>query len=161
MDTSSFFIYPRETMAESTEAIVFLEYATDDDWQTLFEFTSTRRFSAGDMVIEQGDEDDSLVFIASGELEVLIPKGRSANLERLTVFTNGSVIGEQSFLDHKPRSTSIRAISDGDLYRLSHDAFTVLSVKHPGLAMQVALDLGRILSTRLRNTTQFLSASKR
>ncbi len=160
MDTANFFIYPSDNAYEDSEAIVFLEHATDDDWQILLDFTSTRRFNTGDMVIKQGDDDDSLAFIASGELEVLIPKGRSANLERLTTFTAGAVIGEQSFLDRKPRSTSIRAISDGELYRLSRDAFAVLSAKHAHLAMQVVLDLGRILSIRLRNTTRFLAASR-
>jgi len=161
MDTANFFIYPTDNAHEDSEAIIFLEHATDDDWQIILDFTSTRRFNTGDMVISQGDDDDSLAFIASGELEVLIPKGRSASLERLTTFTAGAVIGEQSFLDRKPRSTSIRAMSDGELYRLSRDAFKVLSAKHPNLAMQVVLDLGRILSIRLRNTTQFLAASMR
>lgn len=161
MDTSSFFIYPSDTADETSEAIVFLEQATDEDWETLLNFTSTLRFHAGDTVIQQGDEDESLAFIASGELEVLIPKGRSGKLERLTTFSAGSVIGEQSFLDRQPRSTSIRAISDGELYRLSRESFTVLSAKHPNLAMQVALDLGRIVSVRLRDTTKFLSASKK
>lgn len=161
MDTSNFFIYPNDNTVENNEAIVFLEQATDEDWQTMLDFTSTRRFKAGDMVIQVGDKDDSLAFIASGELEVLINKGSSGKTERLTTFSAGSVIGEQSFLDNMPRSTSIRAISDGELYRLSRDSFIVLSAKHPNLAMQMALDLGRILSLRLRATTQFLSASKR
>ncbi len=161
MDTSNFFIYPSEDANEHNDAIVFLEKATDDDWQTLLSFTSTRRFNTGDMVIKQNDEDDSLAFISTGELEVLIPKRRSSQLERLTTISAGSVIGEQSFLDRKPRSTSIRAITEGELYRLDRDAFTVLSAKHPNLAMQVALDLGRILSIRLRATTQFLSLAKR
>jgi len=161
MDTTNFFIYPSDSQHEDGEAIIFLERATDDDWQQLLDYTSTLRFAQGDMVIQQGDKDDSLAFVASGELEVLIPKGRSKKLERLTTFSAGTVIGEQSFLDRKPRSTSIRAISDGELYRLSRDAFTVLSAKNPNLAMQVAMDLGRILSIRLRKTTQFLSTAKR
>lgn len=160
MDTSSFFIYPSDTTKKDAEAIIFLEKATDEDWQTLLDFTSTIRFKAGDVVIEKGDDDDSLAFIASGDLEVLIPKGRSQKLERLTTFSTGSVIGEQSFLDRQPRSTTIRAITDGEFYRLSRDSFTVLSAKHPNLAMKVAMDLGRILSIRLRDTTRFLSASK-
>ena len=161
MDTTNFFIYPSDNHHENSDAIIFLENATDDDWQHLLNFTSTRRFSQGDMVIEQGDSDNSLAFVASGELEVLIPRGRAKKLERLTTFAAGSVIGEQSFLDQQPRSTSIRAISDGELYRLSRDSFTVMSAKFPNLAMQLALDLGRILSIRLRNTTRFLSATKR
>ncbi len=158
MDTTNFFVYPNENSHEQSNAIVFLEKATDDDWQTLLDFTTTLRFNPGDTVIQKGDIDDTLAFIASGELEVLIPKGRSDHLERLTTFSSGSVIGEQSFLDQKPRSTTIRAISNGELYRLSRESFSVLSAKHPNLAMQVALDLGRILSVRLRNTTQFLSS---
>ncbi|WP_196140884.1 cyclic nucleotide-binding domain-containing protein [Aliikangiella sp. G2MR2-5] len=161
MDTSSFFVYPSDVTEKDARAIVFLETATDDDWQTLLDFTSTIRFHSGDIVIEQGDDDDSLAFIANGELEVLIAKGRSGKFERLTTFSEGSVIGEQSFLDRQPRSTRIRAITDGELYRLSRDAFTVLSARHPNLAMQVAMDLGRILSIRLRDTTKFLSASKK
>ena len=161
MDTSSFFIYPSESQQEPSKAIVFLEYASDEDWQILLDYTSTRRFNEGDWVIQKGENDNSLSFIAEGELEVLIEKGRQKQLERLTTIEAGSIIGEQSFLDKQPRSTSIRAISNGELYRLDRDAFTVLSAKHPTLAMQVALDLGRILSTRLRDTTRFLSKAKK
>lgn len=160
MDTSNFFVYPNDNIDENNDAIIFLEQATDDDWQTLLSFTSTRRFNSGDMIINQGDEDDSLAFVSSGELEVLIPKGRTGNLARLTTISAGSIIGEQSFLDKKQRSASIRALSEGELFRLDRNAFTILSAKHPNLAMQVALELGRILSIRLRETTQFLSMGK-
>ncbi len=157
MDTSSFFQYPSATGITSQEGLVLLKDASEDDWDRLLSFTTTQRFKAGDWVIEAGGAADSLFIIAEGSLEVLIPQGRQRTLKRLTTIDSGSVIGEQSFFDQRPRSVSCRALSDGELYRLSRENFMVLSAKHPALARDLLLNLGRIISLRLRLTTEFLS----
>jgi len=157
MDTSSFFQYPTDVQQTENPGPVLLKDATSEDWDTLLSFTTTQRFKAGDMVIVAGDSADSLFLVADGILEVLIPYGRSNNLRSLTTIHTGSVIGEQSFFDRQPRSVSCRAQTDGELYRLSRDNFLVMSAKHPALARNLLLDLGKIISLRLRQTTEFLS----
>lgn len=157
MDTSSFFSYPSDSHLAEQEGLLFLREADESDWSNLLSYTTTQRFSAGDQVISAGENDDSLLLIAEGTLEVLIPHGSTQKLKQLTTIKGGSVIGEQSFFDQQPRSTHIRALTDGELYRLSRESFMVLSAKQPQLARLLLLDLGKIISLRLRQTTQFLS----
>jgi CRP-like cAMP-binding protein len=64
----------------------------------------------------------------------------------------GSVLGEIAFFDGKPRSASVRALTDTELLRLSADAFEVLSTRHPDVGRKILLDLGRVLALRLRHT---------
>jgi CRP-like cAMP-binding protein len=44
-------------------------------------------------------------------------------------------------------------MSDGEVMRLSYEAFESLSARNPALARHILLDLGRILSARLRAGT--------
>ncbi|WP_144394261.1 cyclic nucleotide-binding domain-containing protein [Pleionea sediminis] len=161
MDTSNFFDFSDDGTVTSQEGLILLKDATEQDWDTLLSFTSTQRFKAGDFVIVAGDEADSLFLIAEGELEVLIPVGRNKSLKRLTMITAGSVIGEQSFFDEQPRSLTCRANTDGELYRLNRANFMVMSAKHPALARNLLLDLGKVVSLRLRQTTEFLAQGNR
>jgi CRP/FNR family cyclic AMP-dependent transcriptional regulator len=157
MDTLSFFSYPSDSHLAEQEGLLFMREADEADWDVLLSYATTQRFHADEQVITAGDKDDSLLLIGAGDLEVLIPSSRGRTLKQLTVIRAGSVIGEQSFFDQQPRSTHIRALSDGELYRLSREKFMVLSAKNPQLARMLLLDLGKIISLRLRQTTLFLS----
>lgn len=161
MNTNNYFNYPGETPDKENKAYLFLENISSEEWEELLDYTTSQEFKSNDIVIEKGNEDGCLIFIESGELEVLIPFGKAKHLERLTTISAGSIVGEQSFIDHGPRSTSIRAISSGRLYQLSRESFKSLAEKNSPLALKVSLDLGMILSKRLRDTTQFLSANER
>jgi CRP-like cAMP-binding protein len=69
----------------------------------------------------------------------------------MVVIEQGSVFGEQSFFDGCP--ATVRALSDGELRSLTPEAFEVLAAREPDLARMILLDLGRILSLRLRSTS--------
>ena len=88
-------------------------------------------------------------------LEVLIPRGASGKLRSTQVREAGAVIGEQAFLDGKPRSATLRAITDGEMLSVSLEAFQILAAHEPELAM--LLDLARTLSVKLRQANTFIS----
>jgi len=67
------------------------------------------------------------------------------------------VFGEQAFFDGLPRSASVRALSDGEVRSLTREAFAVLAAREPELARALLLDLGRILSLRLRQTSALVA----
>ena len=100
--------------------------------------------------MNRADRDDALSFIQTGQVEVLLPRGPFGKFRRIALMGAGSVMGEQSFLDGQPRSAAVRALTDVELCRLSHQKFAVLATKEPQLAQHVLMDLGRILSLRLR-----------
>jgi CRP-like cAMP-binding protein len=152
MDVSSFFNYPNRAGDDYADSLVFLPNLDDTEWRTLLSYTETVRFRAGESVLYLGEIDRALYIITAGHLEVLVPQG----LQGLRVFATvepGSVVGEQSFFDGKPRSAMVRSVSDGEMLRLSFDSFEALSARAPTLARDLLLDLGRILAIRLRLTT--------
>ena len=61
-----------------------------------------------------------------------------------------TTLGEGAFLDGAPRAVNVEAMSDGEVLRLSFEGFEALAARNPALARHILLDLGRILSARLR-----------
>jgi CRP-like cAMP-binding protein len=157
---TAFFDYPagdEQDHTERAEEVYFLADCSDDDWAVVRQHTELRRLVAGEVVIAPGEIDRALYIVASGKLEVVIPRGRRGRGERMSTVDAGSVIGEMAFLDGKPRRALVRALTDVQLLRLPFEAFEVLAAKEPVLARSILLDLGRILADRLRAADTFIS----
>ena len=153
----SFFNYPGQNDGKVSRDFILLPQWSEEKWTTLLKYVETRRFKIGDQVITIGDTDRSFYIIIEGKLEVLIPRGRSGQLRATQTRDAGAVIGEQAFIDGKPRSATIRALTDGEMLRVSIEAFEVLAAHHPELAHDILFDLARILSNKLRQANSFIS----
>lgn len=79
-----------------------------------------RQLKANDILFKEGDESDSLYVVKKGRLSVFKAKG-SSEIE-LAEVGPGQMIGEMAFFDHKPRSASIRAVSDAEVIELPFKA---------------------------------------
>jgi CRP-like cAMP-binding protein len=152
MDFANFFNYPGNEAAGEGQELVFLPRLAPEGWTKLLARTGAQRFRAGEVVVRAGETQPALFIVASGTLEVLAESGRAGE-RRIAVIEPGSVFGEQSFFDGLPRSATVRALSDGELRSLTREAFEVLAAREPDLARMALLDLGRILSLRLRRTS--------
>ena len=145
----SVFVVPGE--GEETgprDHLLLLADCSRDDWAELLANTEPMRVNAGDLVIAAGEVDRSLYFLTEGTLEVV---GAGPGRHRRHIRINaGSVVGEQAFLDSRPRSAEVRAVIDCELLRLSTKGFDRLAASNPRLAQSILFDLGRILSLRLR-----------
>lgn len=126
---------------------------SDADWGKLFERTQPQPFRASEVVIHRGATDRVLYFVMSGALEVGITQVDGVTMAPLARILAGSVVGEQSFFDAQPRSANVWAVSDGELRRLPIEEFARFGRDEPALARDLLFALGRVLSTRLRNTT--------
>ena len=156
MDFSSFFDYPTEMVNEGSDELLFLPGRSEEDWEKLLVHTDARRFRPGDEVIRAGTEDRALYIVTEGVLDVFLPL-RTGGHKQFKSIEAPSVIGELGFVDSGPRSTTLRAATDGELRRLSYEAFEVLAAREPELARAVLMDVGRILSNRLRQATNFIA----
>lgn len=144
---SSYFDYPTEDPADSS--LTFLPERGEEDWAVVLAHTETRRFAAGDVVIRAGDDDRALYLLTAGTLAV-------ASGAAFRTIDAPSVVGEVAFLDGGRRSLTLVAQSDGELRRLSLEAFETLAGRHPELARAMLFDLGRIVSLRLRFLTELI-----
>jgi CRP-like cAMP-binding protein len=92
---------------------------------------------------------------AYGVLEVLVPRA-DTGFDRLTTVNAGGVLGEIAFLDGGPRTAAIRAVTAGEMRRLTVRDFEVLARAIPDLAQRVVFEVARILARRLRLTDKLL-----
>jgi hypothetical protein len=87
-----------------------------------------------------------MFFIESGNVEVL--RGQGSDTLLLAELGAGEVVGEMALLTGNPRSATVRALTDVNLWAMSQADFEKVVGTYPHLA----LALGRLLSERLSNT---------
>jgi CRP-like cAMP-binding protein len=150
MNISSLFAYPTDPTPDVVADQPFLAHWNQSQWNKLFALTQTHRYGAGDWVIRQGEAERALYLVAFGRLEVLGAAAGNGN-QRIALVESGDIVGEQSFLDGLPQPLGVRAVTDAEAVRLSFEAFEVFAARESGLACDLALETGRIVSLRLRD----------
>jgi CRP-like cAMP-binding protein len=110
------------------------------------------RYRQGETIIQEGASGQEMYFIESGRVRVVRESGSRPLL--LAELGAGEVFGEMALLTGRPRSASVTALSEVNLWAMSEADFNDLAAAYPNLA----LALSRLLSERLRNTDErFLS----
>ncbi|HVV38680.1 MAG TPA: cyclic nucleotide-binding domain-containing protein [Acidimicrobiales bacterium] len=150
---SSFFDYGNPTESHHSGFVLFAG-RDPKDWETLIAAMERRRFRQGDTILEAGESDRSLYVLSDGTVEVLVAGRRGT--KRTGIMETGAVFGEVAFFDGRPRSATVRALSDGELLRLGYDEWELLTARHPELGRALLLDLGSLMASRLRAIEQRL-----
>lgn len=151
--SSSFFEYEPHTGSDEAPGQFFLRAMDADDWTRFLSVAQQRTVRPGEVVLRQGESTRDFYIVAEGTLEV-VTTGADGAEHRLHRIDPMSIFGEQAFFDGLPRAATIRAVTDGELFGITPDNFEVLSARHPDLTRIALLDLGRILSLRLREMTE-------
>lgn len=146
---SSFFAYPAEGAQGANDPLVFLGDALEEDWRRLLEHTELLRLAPGERLARTGDLDRTLYIVKSGRIEVTLAD-TGVSIGTIDV---GSVVGEVGFVDGGPRSATLEAVGEVEVFALSFESFETLAARHPALGRRILLDLARILATRLRRVT--------
>ena len=107
------------------------------------------RFAQDETVIKQGEPGDEMYFIESGRARVIreISATRALVLAELEA---GDLFGEMALLTGAPRSATVTALSELNLWILGQADFDELVTAYPNLALAVS----RLLSQRLRDTDE-------
>jgi CRP/FNR family transcriptional regulator, cyclic AMP receptor protein len=77
------------------------------DMNKLLSFSNVKKYSAGEIIIEEGSYDNWVYFLVDGNVSI-IKNGEEIDTLRRT----GDIFGEMCVIDGKPRSASIQAIDD-------------------------------------------------
>ena len=133
----------------------FLGDRSRSEWAKVLAYTEARRVSAGELIISAGEADRSLYLLTEGTIGVRLAGAE----ETFASIDAPSVVGEMAFLDGGPRAATLFAIGDGELLRLRMERFEVLAAREPELGRAILLDLGRLVSQRLRRTNDLVARS--
>lgn len=100
------------------------------------------------VLFRQGDPGDGLYVLIDGRLEVLHERA-DGRVEVVAELGRGEPVGEMALLTREARSSTVRAIRDCHLLKLSGEGFEAVVRSDPGSVLPVV----RTLVRRLRETT--------
>jgi CRP-like cAMP-binding protein len=106
------------------------------------------RYRQGEVIIREGEPGDDMYFIESGQVQVVRGQGTAATI--LAELGVGDLFGEMAMLTGNPRSATVTALTDVDLWLMSRACFDEVAIAYPSLV----LALSRLLSERLRSTDE-------
>jgi uncharacterized membrane protein len=132
--------------------IPMFEGLGDEDLDALARTLEDRRFTAGQMIFNQGDPGDAMYLIAEGHVNIHLP-GEASRRVSLKDITRGEYFGELALFDSKPRSASALATTDALLLELSRETLSGYLTRRPGAAMAIL----RTIAERLRETNKMIS----
>lgn len=115
------------------------------------------RFNALDVVVNEGDVGDRFFIIQQGEVRACrnFAKAGEKELSRLSC---GECFGEMCILDTLPRSATIQAIRNSQLYSIDTVTLYEFHVHHSAQFSLLLMNLARELSSRLRELDKAFAA---
>lgn len=100
----------------------FFSCLSDSSLEILSKEIREVSFRAGTEIIKEGAAGDFFYFVKEGQVEVS-KKTRSGQTSKLAVIGSGEAFGEMALLTCAPRSGSVRAVTDLQLFELPKAAF--------------------------------------
>jgi small-conductance mechanosensitive channel/CRP-like cAMP-binding protein len=132
-----------EPLAAIQRTRLFCDVLTTEEVRKLAHDATHRSFGAGETLIAEGDEGDSLFILLSGAANVVVDADGPAP-QRLATLATGDVVGEMSLLTGKPRSASVIADTNLEAIEIEKRHLAPLLRDRPGIAAK----LSRILTAR-------------
>lgn len=106
-----------------------------------------RRFLAGEIVFDEGDEGQAIYILLSGQVTIC----RQGQPERpIATIEAGNIFGELALIDGGPRSAQARAAADCELGVMFRGDFLNLMESHATIAGKISFQLARHYAGILR-----------
>jgi putative ABC transport system ATP-binding protein len=138
-------------LRECLSDVQFLEHLKLPELDKLLAVMKKQRFRANQVIITQGEKGDAFYMIGEGKCSVWQKKSGVSlaklaslkmdeafgNMEKVATLYPGSFFGEGALVTSKPRSATVKAETDVELYILHRDAFNQTLMANPGIAGKI------------------------
>ncbi len=114
-----------------------LKFFTAIDRLELMKIFSKRSCTAGEIICKSGDANDDMFIILSGRLEVLKSEPKENESDVMMSMDAGQISGELSFMNKRPRSSSMRAPVQTELLVISRNGFEKLKTTKTSMALSI------------------------
>lgn len=137
------------------QSLFLFQELTEPELRNVATFLETRRYAAGDVVIEEGVEGDDCIVIVRGTADVrrgAIP---------LTSITAGQAIGELALTGPWTRSASVVATSPLVAVHFTRQQYDRLAAVRPDIGVKIARALAANVADRLADLTDRIDRANR
>lgn len=121
-------------VAPLVERVPFFRDAGPEFARAVVPHLESRRFAKGDVLFEEGAAGDEMFFLTQGQVEVLL----GTPPEAIAVLREGTHFGEVAVLRDVPRTATVRALTDGEVYALGREGVLHLVDAHPEFGRHMA-----------------------
>ncbi len=138
-------------MEETLQGVRFFEFLTEEEREEFAEVTEPVTFGAGEDIIEEGAEQESLFVLASGAVEVRksLSGGGSRLLAEIDASREPAVVGERGLLGGSGASATVRAVGEVEAVKIPRATFRrMVEEGRPG-AFKLSYRIARTLARRL------------
>jgi len=146
-------VFEREIMTE-LRGVDFLRDLRDEELRMLLPEVTVLKFGAGEVIVREGDQGDSLYLIRDGTIEVVAMAGDGKQVH-IRDLMRPAFFGEIALMTGEARNATIRARTDAELLEIGRDGFTELFKAHPETAAQI----GQVIALRMSETRELLAAA--
>ncbi|MEP6924415.1 MAG: cyclic nucleotide-binding domain-containing protein, partial [Pyrinomonadaceae bacterium] len=117
-------------------AIEIFEPLSDEETMQLARQTERRMFAPGETIIRAGDEGETMFVVNRGSVKIQAPETADNNGKTITLATlhEGRFFGEMALLTGEPRSATVIAIEESEVFEIGHDAVKRMFEANPYLA---------------------------
>jgi uncharacterized protein len=115
-----------------------------------------RTFMRGQTIVSKGDMGNEMYLIISGKAAVTNP-GPDGKPTAIKILEPGEIFGEMAIVEHTVRAADVLALDNVELLGIDAGALERLRKRFPYTAAKLFLNLSRIISGRLRETTDKLA----
>jgi CRP/FNR family cyclic AMP-dependent transcriptional regulator len=139
-------------MPADLKSIPLFEGVPDADLRALADRTVARNYPKQAIIVNEGDESDSLYLILSGRVKVYLADEHGKELI-LAIKGPGQYFGEM-VLDEQPRSACVMTLEPSQFATLSRTDFRQFLLSHPEVSLQLIQNLIRVargLNRSVRN----------
>jgi CRP/FNR family cyclic AMP-dependent transcriptional regulator len=139
-------------MPADLKSIPLFEGVPDADLRALADRAVTRNYSKQAIIVNEGDESDSLYLILSGRVKIYLADEHGKELI-LAIKGPGQYFGEM-VLDDEPRSASVMTLEPAQFAILSRADFKAFLLSHATVSLQLIQNLIRVargLNRSVRN----------
>ncbi|MBL4572765.1 MAG: SLC26A/SulP transporter family protein, partial [Gammaproteobacteria bacterium] len=128
----------------------------ESDVKLLADFFDVENRKAGEYLFKEGDSGESLYFVGSGTVVVVlkIPRQEERILRK---YKAGAILGEMAIYTGENRTASVRIESDARLFRLDKVKLEEMSRRFPASTAALHTYIVKILSERLGRANRNLS----
>jgi CRP-like cAMP-binding protein len=110
--------------------VPFFADLTDKELEVVSTVVKKKNFVIGETVFKESENGQSIYILRKGEVKAC-KMGPDGELFTLTLMKDGEIFGEMSFLDGRPRSATVVAISEVETYMIDKPDFEGLVDNNP------------------------------
>ena len=135
----------------------FFKGLSDEELDRVVDVCTKEEFREGDTIFGEGGATEELFILTKGKASVIANVPGYAEAHEVATIEEGESFGEVSFMDGKPRSATIKCLTDAAVLRLKKSDFYKLVEEHQRIGIVIMVNMIKILCERLRETDRELT----